>query len=86
MSLTLSKETEQLVQAEVANSRLNSADDVITEALELYKQREQYLEEELQQGIEDMKDGRSEPYSPKMLDNITEMALKMMAHRKSNNA
>ena len=83
MSLTLSKETEQLVQAEVANSRLNSADDVITEALELYQMRQQYFEGRLQKGIADIKAGRFEEYSPQFMDNIKQGALKKIADRKS---
>lgn len=84
MSLTISKETEQLVQSAVATGHLDTADAVITEAMELYQQRHQYLEDELQQGIEDVKAGRSAPYNAKMLDNVTQMALKMMANRKSS--
>ena len=83
MSLTLSKETEQLVQAEVANSRLNSADDVITEALELYQMRQQYFEGRLQKGIADIKADRFEEYSPQFMDDIKQGALKKIADRQS---
>lgn len=83
MSLTLSKETEQLVQAEVANSRLNSADDVITEALELYQMRQQYFEGRLEKGIADITAGRFEEYSPQFMDDIKQGALKKIADRKS---
>ncbi len=83
MSVTIPKEAEQFVESEVAAGHVNSTDDVIMQALELYQLRQQYIEEQIGQGIEDMEAGRSRPYSPQVLEDVKQNALKMIASRKS---
>ena len=83
MSLTLSKETEQLVQSAVTARHLDTADTVITEAMELYQQREQYIEQELLEGLEDAEAGRLHSYNPALMEDIAQKALKKIALRKA---
>jgi putative addiction module CopG family antidote len=82
MLVTLPKETEQFIESEVAAGHVGSSDDVIIEALELYQVRQQYIEDQIQQGIADMEAGRSRPYSPQVLADVKQRALKMMALKK----
>jgi Arc/MetJ-type ribon-helix-helix transcriptional regulator len=81
MQITLPKEKEQFIESEVAAGHVGSSDDVIIEALDLYQVRQQYMEERIKKGIEDIRAGRSEPYSPKFLEDITQGALAKLANK-----
>jgi Arc/MetJ-type ribon-helix-helix transcriptional regulator len=83
MPLNLSKETEQLIKNAVETGHLDSADEVITEAIELYLQHHQHLESRLLEGIADAKAGRLHEYGPEMMEDIKQKALQKIAARKS---
>ncbi|NQZ06418.1 MAG: hypothetical protein HRT35_04580 [Algicola sp.] len=83
MSVTLSKKAEQFVESEVAAGHVDSTADVIDQALELYQLRRQYFEKQLIEGIEDADAGRLRSYSPQVLEDIKQNALKKMAARKT---
>ena len=82
MPITIPKEAEQFIESEVAARHGVSADDVIMQALELYQHRQRYIEDHIQQGIDDADAGRTRPYSAQMLEDIKQAALKKMALRK----
>ena len=48
----------------------------------LSKKAEQYIEEQLTKGIEDAQAGRLRSYSPQVLEDIKQNALKKIANRK----
>lgn len=80
MSVTLSKQAEQFVNNEVAKGTAESPDEVIDQALELYKMREDYLARKIERGMNDIKTGRFEPYSDSFLKDITEKVKARLAN------
>ncbi len=65
MNSHLPADLEQFVKAKVKSGRFTSADEVITEAVRLLRQREEAEEartlEGIRQGLEDMRVGRGRP-------------------------
>jgi putative addiction module CopG family antidote len=65
MTLHLPKDLENYVQAQVQSGRSSSSDEVITEAVRLFRQRQQSDEsrdlQDIRQGLEEMKSGLGRP-------------------------
>jgi putative addiction module CopG family antidote len=72
MNSHLPADLEQFVQAKVRSGRFTSSDEAISEAVRLLRQREEADEaqvlEGIQQGLEDMRAGRSQPLAEAFAD------------------
>jgi len=72
MNPHLPEDLERFVQAKVKGGRFTSPDQAITEAVRLLQQREEAEEarvlEGIQQGLEDMRAGRTQPLAEAFAD------------------
>jgi putative addiction module CopG family antidote len=72
MNSRLPADLEQFLQAKVRSGRFTSSDEAISEAVRLLRQREEAEEarvfEGIQQGLEDMRAGRSQPLAEAFAD------------------
>jgi putative addiction module CopG family antidote len=72
MNTQLPEDLEQFVQAKVRSGRFTSADEAITEAVRLLRQREEAEEarvlEGIRQGLDDMRAGRTQPLAEAFAD------------------
>jgi putative addiction module CopG family antidote len=72
MTIRLPEDLQRFVQAKVQSGRFTSSDEAITEAVRLLRQREEAEEartlECVQQGLEDMRVGRTQPLAEAFAD------------------
>ena len=66
MTITLTDELEELINAKVRSGAYNSADEVVMESLQLLKAKEEgmaALRREIMRGVEDIEEGRFTSYT-----------------------
>jgi Arc/MetJ-type ribon-helix-helix transcriptional regulator len=83
MQVTIPKETAQFLKSEVTAGHVESTDDAVMQGIELYQLRQQYIEDRIQQGIEDVEAGRTSPSNQAFMDDIKRGALRKIAAKNS---
>jgi putative addiction module CopG family antidote len=72
MTIHLPDDLQRFVQAKVQSGRFTSSEEAITEAVRLLRQREEAEEartlEGIRQGLEDVRDGRTQPLAEAFAD------------------
>jgi putative addiction module CopG family antidote len=88
MTVSLSREQEQLIKEHLATGRYSSEDAVLNEALALLQRHEKAVEKlraEIQEGLDDLATGRSHTYtketSQQLADEIKQRGRELKAKR-----
>ncbi|MCJ8271662.1 MAG: hypothetical protein MJK04_19965 [Psychrosphaera sp.] len=81
MQIAIPKELAQFLKSEVTAGHVDSADGAVMQGIEVYRQRQQYIEGRIAQGIDDVEAGRISPSNQAFMDDIKHGAQRKIAEK-----